>query len=189
MTSVCRLQGASCGSLPVLAHEAAQIEAWACSLRERFGGPIAVALELSKGPIVYALQKYDFIVLFPINPATLARYRAAFKPSGAKDDPTDAERALDLLLCHREKFTPLHPQSAPMRTLIYRVEQRRQRVNDKIRFTNRLGNARKQYYPQALAWFEQRDTPLFWRLSRPLADAHTGQARPQGKSGAVLLGP
>jgi transposase len=111
-----------------IAHEAAQIEAWACSLRERFGGPIAVALELSKGPIVYALQKYDFIVLFPINPATLARYRAAFKPSGAKDDPTDAELALDLLLCHRDKFTPLHPQSAPMRTLIYLVEQRRQRV-------------------------------------------------------------
>jgi hypothetical protein len=42
---------------------------------------------------VYALQKYDFIVLFPINPATLARYRQAFKPSGAKDDPTDAELA------------------------------------------------------------------------------------------------
>jgi hypothetical protein len=34
-------------------------------------------------------------------------------------------------------------------------------TNDKIRFTNRLGNALKQYYPQALAWFEQRDTPLF----------------------------
>ena len=48
-----------------------------------------------------------------------------------------------------------------MRTLIYLVEQRRQLVNDKIRFTNRLGNALKQYYPQALAWFEQRDTPLF----------------------------
>ena len=107
---------------------------------------MAVALKLSKGPIVYALQKYDFIVLFPVNPVTLARYRQAFTPSGAKDDPSDAELALDLLVCHRDKFAPLQPQSAPMRTLIHLVEQRRQLVNDKLRFTNRIGNALKQYY-------------------------------------------
>ena len=74
-----------------IAHRVADIDQWAQSLRQRFGSPIAVALELAKGPIVYALQKYDFLVLFPINPATLAKYREAFKPSRAKDDPTDAE--------------------------------------------------------------------------------------------------
>jgi hypothetical protein len=89
--------GSSAREFTCIAHEPSQIESWACSLRERFGGLVAVALELSKGPIVYALQKYDFIVLFPINPATLARYRQAFKPSGAKDDPSDAELALDLI--------------------------------------------------------------------------------------------
>ena len=65
------------------------IESWAQDLYRRFGGRIAVALELSKGPIVSALQKYDFFVLYPINPSTLAKYREAFTPSGAKDDPTD----------------------------------------------------------------------------------------------------
>jgi hypothetical protein len=34
-------------------------------------------------------------------------------------------------------------------------------VGDKTRYNNRLGNALKQYYPQALEWFEQRDTVLF----------------------------
>ena len=77
----------------------------------RFGGPIAVALELSKGPIVYALQKYDFFVIFPVNPSTLAKYREAFTPSGAKDDPSDAELALDL---NADRFTPLNPQSVEM---------------------------------------------------------------------------
>ncbi|MFT6046883.1 MAG: hypothetical protein ACI9WC_002594 [Arenicella sp.] len=81
-------------------HKVDDIETWARSLFERFGGPIAIALELSKGPIVYALQKYDFFVLFPINPSTLAKYRQTFSPSGAKDDPTDAEFALDLILRH-----------------------------------------------------------------------------------------
>src|SRR5260370_5645269 len=143
------------------AHQVGSIDQWAKSLHQRFGGSIAVALELAKGPIVYALQKYDFFVLFPINPATLAKYREAFKPSGAKDDPTDAELALDLLLRHPERFAPLKPQRVAMRTLLSLIEQRPEGVDDKTRGTNRLGNALKQYYPQALDWFEQRDTILF----------------------------
>lgn len=142
-------------------HQVARIDEWATALHRRYGGPIAVALELAKGPIVAALQKYDFFVLFPINPSTLAKYRVAFKPSRAKDDPTDAELALELLLRHPERFTPLQPQSAAMRSLLSLVEQRRELVNDKTRFTNRLGNTLKQYYPQALDWFEHTDTVLF----------------------------
>src|SRR5882757_11246258 len=142
-------------------HQVARIDEWAKSLQQRFGGPIALALELARGPIVAALQKYDFFTLFPINPSTLAKYREAFKPSRAKDDPTDAELALDLLLCHRDRLTPLHPQSVEMRTLLSLVEQRRQLVHDKIRFTNRLCNALKQYFPQAVEWFDRRDTIVF----------------------------
>ena len=142
-------------------HQVARIDEWAKALHQRYGGPIAVALELAKGPIVAALQKYDLFVLFPINPSTLAKYRVAFKPSRAKDDPTDAELALDLLLRHPERFTPLKPQSAAMRSLLSLIEQRRELVNDKTRFTNRLCNTLKQYYPQALDWFEQTDTVLF----------------------------
>ena len=143
------------------AHKVESIDQWAQSLHQRFGGPIAVALELAKGPIVYALQKYDFFVLFPINPVTLAKYREAFKPSGAKDDPTDAELALDLLMRHPQRFAPLQPQSEGMRTLISLAEHRRELVDDKTRITNRLTDTLKQYYPQALDWFEQRDTVLF----------------------------
>ncbi len=143
------------------AHHPEHIEQWAHSLHQRFGGRIAVALELAKGPIVYALQKYHFLVLYPINPTTLAKYRQAFKPSRAKDDPTDAELALDLLLHHRDRFQPLKPQSVPMRKLCLLVEQRRRLVGDKTRCVNRLCYTLKQYYPQALEWFEQRDTVLF----------------------------
>lgn len=146
-------------------HQVDRIEQWAHSMQQRFGGPIAVALELSKGPIVSALQKYAFFVLFPVNPSTLAKYREAFKPSRAKDDPTAAELVLDLLRRHPERFKPLRPQSVAMRTLITLVEQRRELIGDKTRFTNRLGNALKQYFPQALEWFDQHDTILFCDLS------------------------
>ena len=144
-----------------VAHRVESIEQWARSMYQRFGAPIAVAVELTKGPIVYALQKYDFFVLFPINPSTLAKYREALKPSGAKDDPTDAELALELIQRHPERFQPLCSQSAEMRELLYLVEKRRQLAGDKTRFTNRVCHALKQYYPQALEWFERRDTVMF----------------------------
>ena len=142
-------------------HQVPLIDDWAKALYQRFGGPIAIALELAKGPIVYALQKYDFFVLYPINPLTLARYREAFQPSRAKHDPTDAELALDLLLRHPERLVPIQPQSVAMRTLLSLTEYRRGAVADKIRLTNRLINTLKQYYPLALECFEHRDTSLF----------------------------
>jgi transposase len=144
-----------------IAHQVECIDEWAKCLQQRFGTPVAIALELAKGPIVYALQKYDFLVLFPINPLTLAKYREAFKPSGAKDDPSDAELALDLLMRHPERFAALQPQSVGMRTLISLTERRRDLVNDRIRLTNRLTHTLKEYYPQALDWFDQHDTVLF----------------------------
>ncbi len=142
-------------------HRAEELDEWARSLYRRYGGPIAVALELSKGPLVSALQKYDFFVIFPIDPTTLANHRKTFTLSGAKDDPRDAEFALELLLCHTDRFQPLKPQSTEMRTLMTLVEQRRRLMNDRVRLTNRLRNALKQYYPQALEWFDRIDTPLF----------------------------
>ena len=147
--------------LDVIRHCAEDIDAWVKGLHQRYEGRIAVAVELSKGPIVSALQKYDFIDLFPINPSTLAKYREAFQPSKAKDDPTDAQLAVDMLLRYPEHFKMLKPQSVEMRTLATMVEQRRRLVSEQGRITNRLRSALKQYYPQVLEWFEHIDTPLF----------------------------
>lgn len=149
-----------------VSHTVEALDEWAQALRQRHGGPMAVALELSKGPVVSALQKYDCFVIYPINPTTLSKYREAFNPSGAKDDPTDAELALDILWHHPDRFAPLNPQSVQMRTLTTLVEQRRRLMNDRVRITNRLRNALKQYYPQALEWFEHIDTPLFCAFIR-----------------------
>jgi hypothetical protein len=161
-----------------LDHSPEAIAKWACSLRDRFGGSIAICLELAKGPLVYALQRYEFIVLFPVHPSTLAKYREAFVPSRAKDDPTDAEMALDILLRHPDKLQPLKLQSVAMRTLAALVEERRSLVNDVIGTTNRLVSTLKQYYPQALDWFEHRDTLIFCDfLSRWPTLKHVKRAR------------
>jgi len=145
-----------------LEHTPEAIDAWVTTLRTRFNGHlVAVCLELTKGPLVFALRKYDFLILFPINPLTLARYREAFTPSRAKDDPTDAALQLELLLTHRDKLQPLHPQSPAMRALEQLVEHRRRVVGDKVRITNRLTSTLKNYFPQVLQWFPAKDTPIF----------------------------
>jgi transposase len=158
------LQAAASGQreLSVLPHRPEAIAQWAEGLRQRFGGrAIAVCLEIAKGPLVYVLQRYPFLVLFPVNPTTLAKYREAFHVSGAKDDPSDAQLALDLLLTHPEKLTRLQPQSAAMRTLQQLVEQRRVLVQDVGRLTNRITATLKQYFPQVLEWFKDKDTLVF----------------------------
>src|SRR5215475_14542698 len=145
-----------------LEHTPEAIDAWVTTLRTRFHGhPVAVCLELDKGSLVSALRKYDFLILFPLNPLTLARYREAFTPSRAKDDPTDAELQLELLLTHRDKLQPLKPQSPTMRALAQLVEHRRRVVGDKVRITHRLTSTLKNYFPQALQWFQDKDTLLF----------------------------
>jgi transposase len=146
----------------VLEHRPEAIDAWVQTLRTRFHGqPIAVCLELNKGPIVSALRAYDFLVLFPVNPLTVAKYREAFTPSRAKDDPSDAALQVELLLTHRDKLTPLSPQSPTLRALAQLVEHRRRLVGDKVRLTNRLTSALKNYFPHVLQWFQDKDTAIF----------------------------
>src|SRR5262250_1113508 len=145
-----------------LEHSPEAVHTWVQTLRTRFNGqPVAVCLELNKGPIVSALRQYDSLVLFPVNPLTLAKYREAFTPSRAKDDPTDAELQVEILLKHRDKLTPLTPQSPTMRALAQLVEHRRRLVGDKVRLTNRLTSALKNYFPHVLQWFDDKDTALF----------------------------
>ena len=144
-----------------LSHNPKALDAWAQALRQQYGSPIAVAVELTKGPLVTALLKYDCFVIFPINPTTLAKYRSAFKPSRAKDDPTDAALALELVMQHPERFKPLKPQSPTLRTLATLVEHRRKLVDQKTAITNQLRATLKQFYPQILDWFAEIDTVLF----------------------------
>jgi transposase len=145
----------------ILKHTPEDLEAWATALRTRFAGqPIAVCLEQSRGPLIYALLKYDFLVLYPINPATLAKYREAFSPSRAKDDPRDADYMLELLLQHRDRLKAWRPENTKTRTLQYLVEHRRRLVNDRTRISNRMTALLKAYFPQVLQWFDDIRTLL-----------------------------
>jgi transposase len=174
----------------VLAHRPAAIDAWGQTLRTRFHGhPVAVCLELNKGPIVWALRQDDFLGLFPVTPLTVATYRAAFTPSRATDDPTDAELQVALLLTHRDQLQPLRPQSPARRALAQLVEHRRRLVGDTVRCTNRLTSVLNNYFPQVLQWFPEKDTALFCDVLRRWPTLKAAQLARRATLEAFFRGP
>jgi transposase len=151
------------GSSPVerttLIQEPEALQNWIVQLRTRFAGAqVAVALEQSRGPLLYALMGTDFLVLYPINPKTLAKYREALYPSGAKDDPNDADLLRDLIQKHAQRLHPWLPEDPPIRQLRLAVEYRRHLVNEQTQLTNQLTSHLKSYFPQALNWVGNLDS-------------------------------
>ena len=144
-----------------LDHTPQAIDQWASELQRRFAPAlVAVCLEQSRGSLVYQLAKYPHLILYPVHPATMARFRAAFFPSGSKGDPGDAALLLDILLHHREHLRRLDPDTPDTRRLALLTEQRRKLVDERTRHSNRLTACLKLYYPQPLDWIDNIDAPL-----------------------------
>src|SRR5438105_2668838 len=124
---------------------------WVAKLRERFGGRfVAIAVEQSRGALIHALMSYDFIVIFPLHPTTVSKFREAFKSSGAKSDPLDTDQILEILTKHLELLRPLKPDTEETRLLGRLVEDRRKAVDLRTSDIEALNAALKEYFPQAL---------------------------------------
>jgi len=148
-----------------LEHTPEAVEGWVGQLCQRFADrPIAVAVEQSRGALVFMLCKYEPLHLFPVPSTMAANMREALYPSGAKDDPRDADLLLDLLLQHRDKLRRLSPDTEATRRVQNLVEERRKLVDEKTAQTNRLTSDLKIYFPQMLDWFEHLDSELVCAL-------------------------
>lgn len=161
----------------VIGSQPDAIAAWVEGLRKRYGNALlAVCLEQKRGPLIYALCQYENLVLYPINPRTVANYRKAFQPSRAKSDPIDARILVELLRKHQDKLPAWQPESSQTRALRQWVESRRRLVGEKVRLTNRLTSALKNDYPQVLDWFEDKDTQVFCEFLERYSTLKAAQA-------------
>lgn len=118
-----------------------QLHRWLEALREACGGrPVALALEAGRNGLLHALCEHaSWLTIHPVHPATSARFRLAFAPSGATDDMPEAETLLALL----------RPDTPATRELAALVEQRRHAVDERTALVNRLIRLLKRVYPQA----------------------------------------
>ena len=160
------------------------LQDWLSQLRQRFGGaPVAIVLEQARGAVIYALLSADFVRLYPVNPQSLASYRKAYAPSGAKSDPADAVLLMEMVRKSPERFRVWKPDDADTRSLQLLTENRRQLVNQKTALTNQLTSLLKTYYPQALELagaldsLQACDFLKRWPTLEALQQARPGQIR------------
>lgn len=124
---------------------------WAADMQKLYPQQkIAIAIEQSKGAIINFLMEYDFFVIYVVAPKLAAKYRQAFKSSGAKDDRNDSGFILDILMRHREKLCPWRLEDPQTRKLQILTQKRRDVINERTRLSNRLKAVLKQYFPLAL---------------------------------------
>ena len=166
----------------VVEHTPEALSAWLTELQTRYPGQrLAVCLEQSRGALISALMGHAFLTLYPVNPATLARYREAFTPSRAKDDPNDAQLLAEILRLHRDKLAVWKPDDIQTRTLTFLNEERRKAIDLRTKLTLRLQAALTLYFPQAIEWVGVHlYTPLAcdWLLKWPTLAA-IQKAKPQ----------
>lgn len=136
-----------------LPHTPEALADWLGKLRQRFQGrPIGVAVETSRGPLIHALLEYEFVVLYPVNPRSLKRFRQTFTPSGAKDDAPDADLLRELLAKHRDRLRAWKPDDPETRRLRRLTQMRRGAIDARTKLVQQLRSALKEYFPQALSW-------------------------------------
>jgi transposase len=124
---------------------------WIAKLRERFQGrPVAVAVEQSRGALIHALLGYDFIVIYPLHPNMVSKFREAFKSSGAKSDPLDTDQILEILTKHMDLLRPINPDTEETRLLGRLVQDRRKAVDLRTSHLLALVASLKEYFPQAI---------------------------------------
>lgn len=146
-------------------QRAEELDAWASELRRRFGGrPVAVCLEQPRGALAYALLKYEFLILMPINPKSLARYREALTPSGGKNDLADARLLCQFVAQHHHELPAWQPDDEVTRALQRLTADRRKWVDRRTALKNELRQQLKDYFPLALELAGKLDADWFLRL-------------------------
>jgi Transposase len=139
-----------------IASDPAALAEWVLEVQERFAsqGRILVCLEQSRGALIHFFMGYECLELYPINPKQLASYREALRPSGAKDDPFDAGLLCQFLQLHHPQLRPWYPDDEQTRKLALLCEKRRQAVDSRTALSHQLKSELKQYFPLALALFD-----------------------------------
>jgi transposase len=142
-------------------HRPADIHEWVAGLRAEYpSGKIAVAIEQSRGALVNALMRYEFLELLAVHPKQTAAFRNVVRPSGAKDDPIDAALICEFVDKHAEQVRTWSAADPLTRELLLLVEWRRKLVEQSTSLRQQLTDTLKQYFPQALEWAGELDTTM-----------------------------
>ena len=117
-------------------------------------GDVVIGIETDRGPWVSALVAAGYRV-YAINPRSASRYRDRHHVGGAKSDAGDARLLADLACTDRHNHRPVAGDSDEAGAVRILARAHQQLIWDRVRQTNRLRNALREYFPGALEAFPE----------------------------------
>src|SRR4051812_47016152 len=117
---------------------------------------VLVGIETDRGPWVQALVAAGYTV-YPVNPLQAARYRERLALSGAKSDAADAHMLADMVRTDSHQLRPIAGDSAEAEAVKVVTRMHKTLIWERTRATQRLRHALREYFPAALAAFEDLD--------------------------------
>jgi transposase len=143
------------------AHTAAGWAEFTEKMQPYAGAPLA--LETSSGPAVDQLLQRGW-TLYPVNPKAAERYGERKVPSGTKTDRHDGWSLADALRTDGHGWRPLLPQDEATATLRGLCRDESALIEQRTALVNQLLAALREYYPVALALFDDWTRPYAWAL-------------------------
>jgi transposase len=119
-------------------------------------GLVKVGIETDRGLWVQALIAAGYEV-FGVNPLQAARYRERLGVSGAKSDAADAHMLADMVRTDAHQLRQVAGDSAEAGAVKVVSRMHKTLIWERTRATQRLRHALREYFPAALAAFEDLD--------------------------------
>lgn len=148
-------------------------------------GEVAVGIETDRGLFVAALVTAGYQV-FAVNPKSVSRYRDRHVSSGAKSDPGDAKVLADLVRTDRHNHRPVVPDSSLAEAVKVLARAHQSMIWNRRRQANQLRSALREFYPAALAAFDDLTSPEALEVLRLAPEPALGAALSKTQIQAAL---
>ncbi|MEV6868226.1 IS110 family transposase, partial [Streptosporangium subroseum] len=146
---------------------------------------VIVGIETDRGPWVAALVAAGYTVL-AVNPLQAARYRQRLAVSGAKSDAADAHMLADMVRTDAHQLRPVAGDSAHAEAVKVVARMHKTLIWERTRHLLRLRHALRDYFPAALAAFEDLSAPEALELLAKAPDPAAAAKLTIGQITAVL---
>lgn len=133
--------------------------------------PLAIAIETRNGLAVEQLLAADYSV-YPVNPKSAQRYRERKSPSGVKDDRRDAWTLADALRTDGHGWKRLEQEDPIIAELRLLTRDEVVLIEQRTALINQLQSALHDYYPTALAAFDDWTRPGAWAFVETFPTPH-----------------
>ncbi|HEY6478450.1 MAG TPA: IS110 family transposase [Streptosporangiaceae bacterium] len=148
-------------------------------------GDVVVGIETDRGLFPAALMAAGYQV-FAVNPMSTSRYRGRHGVSGAKSDPGDAKVLADLVRTDRHNHRPAAGDSDLAEAVKVLARAHQSMIWSRRQQASRLRSALREFYPAALAAFDDLTSPDAAELLRVAPEPAAGAALSRTQIAAAL---